>query len=182
MPEMLNQLMRDHRNLASLLDLVERQVDGFATGGTLDFELFDSILDYVLHYPDLYHHPREDLIFRRLQERDPAARAAVAAMLAEHDRLQQVDRAFAGVIRNIEREAELPRSWFLDTARTFIKETRAHMELEESDLFPHAQRCLTEADWQELDAALIAPSDPLFAGTVEERYRALHERIMQLGA
>jgi hemerythrin-like domain-containing protein len=182
MPEMLHHLTRDHRNLARLLDLVERQVEVFAAGGGLDFELLDSILDYVLHHPNLYHHPREDLIYRRLLERDPAARKTVAQALAEHDRLRQVDRAFADVVRNIEREAELPRSWILDTARTFVEETRAHMEREESDLFPRARRCLTEADWQEIDAALTTPTDPLFAGAVEDRYRALHEQIMRLGA
>jgi hemerythrin-like domain-containing protein len=43
-----------------------------------------DILYYMIHYPDLFHHPREDVIFSRLMERDPSVAQGVEELARQH--------------------------------------------------------------------------------------------------
>ena len=61
----------DHANFARLLNFVERQLLAFHLGELLDYPLLLAILYYLRDYPDRVHHPREDVAFARLVERDP---------------------------------------------------------------------------------------------------------------
>ncbi len=67
MVAVLRVLRQEHADLARLLDMVEAQLGG---DGAPDFELLTGILDYFLTYPDQYHHPKEDLIYRTLCRHD----------------------------------------------------------------------------------------------------------------
>src|SRR5262245_35765710 len=61
----IDQLSRDHRNLRLLLDIVEEKMNAYQEGQVPDFDLLQEIAEYVLHYPDLIHHPLEDLVTAR---------------------------------------------------------------------------------------------------------------------
>lgn len=174
-------LERDHRNMKRLLALIEDQVDGFHRGTPLDFDLLRSVMDYIRNFPDRFHHPREDLIFRRLALRQPAA-AGGGDLLEEHRLLAELAARLAEAIGNVELEIDLPRAALEGAARAYVAACRHHMAEEERVLFPLAQQRLTDADWAEIAKAPSAPADPLFGGEVEQRYLRLHERIMRLGA
>ncbi len=181
MLDILHQLARDHRNMERLLVLIERQMDAHRGGAALDIDLPRNILDYILNYPDRVHHPKEDLIFERLRRIDPEGAAVVADVLGEHPALRQATECFASTLRNVAHDAEIPRDWFEAIARNYIGKTRAHMHQEEKVFFPRALARLKYDDWRAIDAAGAAPADPLFGPTVEKKYLALHERILQLG-
>ena len=69
-------LHQDHANLAKLLNAIERQIDALEAGGVPEYDIVQGALDYCLNYPDLCHHPKEDLVFKRLQARNPSAAVA----------------------------------------------------------------------------------------------------------
>lgn len=179
--EALEGLYRDHANLSRLLDLVERRLAAYGSGGPLDLEVLGSALDYLLHYPDLCHHPKEDLVYRRVRAIDPVAAAAVDYIVDEHKRLAELTRGFAAAVHNVAADAEMPRAWFENAGRELIGFNRHHMSKEERHLFPLALKALTARDWWEIDSAVLWPVDPLFSPKAEQQYQALHERIMQLG-
>ena len=60
----------DHANFARLLDLLEAQLDLFHRGETPHYELMLDIMFYMTHYPDVLHHPKEDMAFTRIRERE----------------------------------------------------------------------------------------------------------------
>src|SRR3954447_8628585 len=91
----------EHRTIARLLDLIEREVSAFAAGETPDLDLLASILRYTQEYPDRFHHPKEDLIFRKLKERNSAAAATVDAVLQEHEAVGQYSEDFAKLIERL---------------------------------------------------------------------------------
>ena len=74
----------DHVNFARLLDLLESQLAAFHAGEQPDYVLMRDIIYYLRHYPDRFHHPREDVAFARLVERDPALELQLARRLQEH--------------------------------------------------------------------------------------------------
>jgi hemerythrin-like domain-containing protein len=180
MSRVLEELRRDHRNMTKILAILDEQLRAFRDGRVPDFDLMQRAMDYSLDYPDLCHHPKEDLIFERLARCDPGARALVDRLAGEHREIAKATRQFADTLHMVADDFQVSRDRFVDIAEAFLALNRRHMREEERDLFPRAERALGDADWAEIDAAAVRKPDPVFGGTVEERYLALHERILQL--
>ena len=67
MARVLDELRRDHRNMAKILAIVEGQARLIREGRIADLDLVERAMDYSLGYPDLCHHPKDDLILERTQ-------------------------------------------------------------------------------------------------------------------
>jgi len=178
MTRILDQLQIDHRNMRQLLWTLEEQIDAYRAGAAADFDLMRQIVDYLLHYPTLIHHPREDLLFRRLLARRPAAGAVIGDLVGEHVRLAQLAQRFAAAVHNVAADAELPRAWFEALARDLVTTTERHMAAEEKELFPMLLAWLEDGDWGELDAHVTAKNDPLFGSSIENHFLSLHQRVV----
>jgi hemerythrin-like domain-containing protein len=139
-------------------------------------------MEYTLHYQDLCHHPKEELIFRKLVTRSPAWLAAVEVVRDEHRRLAEIVRRCAAAVHSVLLDAALPREWFECIVQEYISLLRHHMEEEERELFPRAMYCLTESDWREIDAAIHQPGGELSDDKLEHHYHQLQRRILQLAA
>jgi hemerythrin-like domain-containing protein len=74
----------DHVHFARLLDLLEGELSAFHSGEQPDYGLLLNIVYYLRHYPDRFHHPRENVAFARLVERDPAMQLPIARRIQEH--------------------------------------------------------------------------------------------------
>jgi|SRR5579863_6338712 len=172
MVEALDLLRQDHRNMATLLRMLDQQIGEFRGGGRPDYDVIAGILDYFLSFPDACHHPREDLIFARLRDRDPQAIEAIDDLQSEHRQLAAAARNFLAALRAVLEEAEIPRHAFYERARRFIDRQRLHIGMEESTFFPAAERALTPADWTELEA-LMPKTD------VGERFEPLRQMILR---
>lgn len=182
MSDVIDALREDHANLAKLLNAVERQIALFDQGEAPDYDIIQGAIEYCLSYPDLYHHPREDLVFARLCERDPGAVEKLGDLMAEHRDLAAVTERFAEAVRNILQDLEVPREALDRTARRFIAFYRDHMAREEEVFFPAALEHLTRADWAEIDARMAARHDPLFGPQSEERFAALRRNVLNWAA
>src|SRR3970040_2458617 len=74
----------DHARFARLLDMLEKEVVLFHSGEQPNYELMRDIVLWLRHYADGVHHPREDLAFERMVQRDPDLRIPVNRLLPEH--------------------------------------------------------------------------------------------------
>ncbi len=178
MSEILAALRQDHRNLGQMLAAVERQLARFDQGETPDYDILLGVLDYCLKYPDLYHHPKEDLVYDRLRRRNPAVAEAVGDLHAEHRSLTAATRQFAAIARDVLQDLQIPRDSFDRAAREFLEAYRRHMAMEDSAFFPAAEAHLTAADWAAIEAAVTAQSDPVFGAKGEARFAALRADIL----
>ncbi len=142
----IDKLQEEHAQFAKLLDLLEAQIGLFHHGEQPDYDLMLEIFYYMTHYPDRFHHPKEDLAFARLAERDPDIRGKVEELARLHRViarsgsrfLKKLDVALAGAMLSRE-SVEIP-------AFEYITLYRNHMKLD-------------------------ADEDSLFGRTVEDRYR-----------
>src|SRR6201981_263383 len=80
----LERLSQEHRNIEKLLDILERELEVFDRGDRPDYDVIRAVISYFEVYPEVYHHPQEDLVFAKLRERDPAAAARVGDLAREH--------------------------------------------------------------------------------------------------
>ena len=51
----------EHVNFARLLNVLEQQLQAFHQDEHPDYALMLDICDYLQNFPDVYHHPREDV-------------------------------------------------------------------------------------------------------------------------
>src|SRR6478609_2336781 len=136
----IERLSREHRNIETLLAVLERELEIFDRGDRPDF--IRAIISYFELYPELYHHPLEDLVFAKLKLRDPAAAAKVGNLTLEHqkgaERLRRVAQAIDGVLA----DREIPRQNVDNIVRDFIEYQRRHIIMEDRDFFPAALNAL----------------------------------------
>ena len=176
----IERLRREHRNVESLLAVLERELRVFDHAGHTDYEVLRAILAYFALYPEVYHHPQEDSVFAKLKIRDPAAAAKVGDLAREHrngtERLQRAAQAVAGVLA----DSEVRREDVDKAFRDFIEHQRRHMMMEDRDFFPAALKALEPQDWTEIASTLISHNDPLFSDAAEQTFDTLRGRIVQL--
>jgi hemerythrin-like domain-containing protein len=178
MQEALELLRREHRDLESLLRALEWQVAEFENGNQPDYDVIGAVIEYFLSFPDIYHHPKEELIFAKLRDRDARTARRIGSLRSEHQHLAARAQEFADGLRAVLDEAELPRAAFVRWARGFIDVQRQHIAIEESSFFPAAETALTTSDWADLKA-LMTPQDGLLSGEgVRERFEQLRKTIL----
>ncbi len=175
----LDTLRSDHANMARLLNILEKQVSAFREGKAPDYDIVQSVVDYFLDYPDLCHHPKEDLLARKLLDKAGSKDSAVRGLAEQHEELGGLTRRFATIVQRVIDEAELPRDYFVRAAKEFIDSQRQHMQMEEEYFFPLAEGGLTPQDLATLDSELFDKEDPLFGGTVKGRFEALYNDIVK---
>ena len=179
MAHIVEQLRRDHRNMRQLLDIIEREMKAYRDDEFPDFDLLRLIAEYTVNYPELVHHPKENLIYRRLVSRDPTLRAAIGDLIDEHKRLAEITQRLMGAIARVASDEQLPREWLDSLVETYLSANRHHIVMEEETLYPRALALLTQQEWAEIDSQAAMVEDPVFGGKVAAAYLYLHKRITQ---
>ncbi len=182
MADIVDTLRREHRNMAKVLDVLERQVSSLGEGASADYGVVARVLEYCLEFPELCHHPKEDLIFQKLREREVDIPLAVRDLPAEHAELRELTWKISAALDRVRRGAEEPRARLRLMVGDFVTSYRAHMTMEEKHFFPAALQRLEEADWVEIDARAGNPADLLFGARATERFAALRSTILSQGA
>ncbi len=180
MIEIIEILRQEHRNIEKLLDVLEQELSVFDRGERPDYDVFGAVIEYFKNYPDTCHHPKEDVIYEKFKQRDPARAAQVADLQAEHRqgaaRLQRVAQAIAQVLN----DQDLLREAVDYIVRDFIAGERRHIALEEQEVFPAIVAALQPADWADIALTLAdrydAPAEP----DVEEQFSTLRRNILEL--
>jgi hemerythrin-like domain-containing protein len=162
----VERLSQEHRNIERLLAVLERELEIFDRGDRPDYEVIRAVISYFELYPEVYHHPQEDLVFAKLEIRDPAAAAKVGNLALEHqkgaERLRRVAQAVDSVLADL------------------MGRERRHIMMEDRDFFPAAVKALEPQDWTEIASAMTTHEDPLFSEAAEEIFDQLRKRILQL--
>ena len=180
MSEVIRRLKADHANFARLLDLLGAKLGGVEDAqGHANYPLMLDIMVYMTHYPDQFHHPKEDLVFARMAERDRAMRPIVDGLAKDHQTLASKGAAFCNILRDVA-DGELVRRDAIDSlGREYIDALRAHIRTEEERAFSLAVALLEAQDWAEIDETVTHMDDPLFGPVVEQDHRVLYEHIFE---
>jgi len=154
------------------------QLKSIEEGQLVDTHVVYEIMDYMVTWPDRYHHPREDLIYGRVAEIDTRAADEVDTLQRDHDRTAVRGRE---ILKDIERwrEGEVSGSVVAKSGRAYIDHMYEHMNIEEKVVFPHIESILTLQDWRELaeDDELQAVADPVFGTRVQREFRNMTRKL-----
>lgn len=166
----------DHSNFARLLDLVEQQLDAFQAGKRPDYELVRLAVYYLRHYPDRFHHPREDVAFNRLVQRDPQLRLDIEWCIQEHALIAEAGEKLLSCLNQIIPGDVIEQTALKTAATTYLVYYRHHLAIEEHQIIPRAVELLRPDDWAAV-SAIPAEPDPLFGTEVDARYSELRRQI-----
>lgn len=180
MPSLLERLNQEHKHLAHLLDLLERELDQFHEGLGPELDLICEMLDYIENYSDRVHHPTEELIFDLLEERTQEKADVILRLRHQHESLRIMSLKFRQALDGILHEAVMRRDEVEVRGRTFVALQREHLDLEEGQIFPLARRVLDSADWAAIIEAAPKPEDPLAGGRDRTRYRILYQHLVHM--
>lgn len=179
MSRIMRQLRTDHSHVARLLSLLDRQLDLVRAGANADFEVMAGAMRYMTGYADRYHHPRENLVFARLRERDPALAEVLGDLEREHEKLAITGEKFRSVLEGVVDGALAEREAFEAEGREYVQRLRSHMQREDAEVFPRADNALSDADWRQVDEAMEVREDPLFGRLVHDDYKDLYRFVMR---
>lgn len=174
MSDAILMLRLEHDNVGLVLDLLEEQLHRLETGAPRDDSLLRLAAEYFEGFLEECHHPKEDLVFRVLQQCDPARAAALSDLVAAHAQLAQLTARFAGDAREAADAGEVALA---DSLRRFTSAYREHMKAEEELFFPAALASLSRDDLRRLDFELFDRRDPLFDRAAEARFGQLRRQI-----
>jgi len=167
----------DHVNFGRLLNLLDGELKRMHDADSPDYERMLDVMYYMTHYPDVLHHPKEDLVFARLKERDAKAGGKVDELSAQHEQLRTLGQTLVSSLEDVLSGSIVPMERIESAARSYVNGFRRHMHTEEADVLPLAARLLDEADWARIDAEIHHFEDPLFGTNVMDRYAALRDHL-----
>lgn len=180
MSTIMDLLHDEHVGVALLMKILGRQIETFAEGESTDYELMYEVMDYMVKFPDRYHHPKEDMVFARLQSRDPSIGPAIQELKEEHQLLHEKGKILLESLESVLNDFMVSRESIETMAREYEQLLMRHMSREETVIFPTARRKLLEQDWAELDEITESQHDPVFGEVVETEYIALRLALAEL--
>jgi hemerythrin-like domain-containing protein len=174
-------LRDDHAGLSRVLREIDAQQSALTSTPETARAVLAEAVRYLLVYQHSIHHPREDLLFSRIREREPGLYRNMRQLVREHRIGQEraealawaLSRATPGQLRG-KLGVRLSRQ-----LRDYVEKTRAHMRREEAVFYTGSERVLRSSDWAALMAGPM-PRDP--AGDLHRlaaRYPRLAARLAQ---
>lgn len=172
----------EHRSLTAVTQSLRLLAgDARERGLEPDGELFTLILDYIDGFSNRFHHPKEDeYLFVALRRRCAEANEALDALEVEHARGDELIRDLRYFLSRCRVGGATSVDTFAAAVDEYVDFHWRHMRMEEDVVLPLAERTLTEADWQPIDAAFRANDDPLFGARPAEEFRRLFLLILNL--
>ncbi len=176
MPRAIMILQQEHKSLAKLLVLMRRLANELDDGRFPDIELLQEIGEYLSGYPELCHHPKEDLIFQRLQEIHPEILMPELDLPSEHRQLSGLIESYVLSLRDYGGNAT--GNALAGTMRELVDSYEHHMLMEEQLFFPISISKLASDDWAAIGYAVSEQDDPLF-DEASTKYARLRDKIFR---
>lgn len=178
MTHQLNRWDREHRNFARLLDVFGTQLALLRGEDEPDYELLLDIMDYLTSYTDRVHHPREDIIFSAVAQREPAVRPAADELARQHQQMAEDGKVLHALLQSILNGRIASRLSLERAGLAYVAAFRRHMDKEYQEVFPAAHKVLSQEDWDRIDAESgQIEADPLAGERLDQQYASLRSKI-----
>ena len=185
LPDIIATLNSEHRYLHALLDILEQQGERLRPGKIPDYQLLLDVVEYLAHYPDEYHHPREDLLFASLSRKDAGFLKYEKRLDREHQTIKTYNEQLFHELRDVVSGRRVERHKLRQSLQRYVQGYREHMHFESREIFPRADGSLGKRELERIRARTRYIDDPIFGRNVQNRFsrlaRQLGSRMSGLG-
>ncbi|MBI4191986.1 MAG: hemerythrin domain-containing protein [Betaproteobacteria bacterium] len=175
-------IKEEHRALGNVMHALHQMMQDVFTHRTEPDQALIAWMLYCIDiYPERCHHPKEDeYLFRLLRERTSSADAMLDELQAQHVRGAQMMAYLEQLFVHYLGGAPDGLRHFADAVKSYAVFLWDHMEQEENRALPLAEKYLRPGDWQVTDDAFRANQDPLGDAEVQQEFRRLRQRMINL--
>ncbi len=159
----LRTIRDEHAALAAMLRSLSMMVNR-GPGDEPDkfFDVLRAMLFYIDEFPERMHHPKEsELLFPKVAKLAPQVVPAIERLNRDHTQGESAVRELQHYLLAWELLGESRREAFDIAATHYVRFYLEHMQLEETEILPLAEKLLSAQDWEALDAAFAGNLDPL---------------------
>jgi len=178
--DLLADLREDHRNMATMLDLLERDLKRIRHSEKPDYELIHDIMRYMTVYSDAVHHPKEDLLYATMRAEDPSLATGLEKVEPEHRELAILGETLRNDVEAIASGATVTRFRLVADMTDYVERLRAHMSWEEGDLFRRADALVAAESAMFVSISHLDKLDPVFGPEREHSFANLLQSIKDL--
>lgn len=181
MNTLYERLMHDHRNLETVLQVLEREVRRYdrqsedpEKGPRL--ALIMEILDYVHYYPEYVHHPLEEATMDTLREQNLGDPEQMDQIHNDHLLLEQESEAVREMVQAISVGSPVALDQLHAKLDAWIAHQRRHIRSEEETLF----RSIEQLDQPVCDRIMDQVehrADPVFGHQTAAQFEGLTEEL-----
>jgi hemerythrin-like domain-containing protein len=173
----LAELREDHKNMALMLKLLEREANRIYDGDEPDYELLQDIMHYMTVYPDAVHHPKEDRLYAELRSYRPDLSTGFERITMDHRHIAELSLKLRDDIAAINSGNPVRRRAVVADALRYVNTLRGHMQWEELDLFRRVDEMIRLGHDMFDPENYVNVSDPVFGMETEEDFGRLVECI-----
>ena len=177
MEPILDKLHEDHINFIKLLTFLEEQLRLLENCENPDLEATYDAIRYMKEYPDLVHHPLEDVVFKYFLENYSEAHDELVGLLQEHDDMPVLTDKLFEMLKGALSDMPQEREALCENLKKYIEVQKEHMNREEESVYPTINSTLDKNDWEKMDSELVNIEDPIFGHKVEKSYQRLFQQI-----
>jgi hemerythrin-like domain-containing protein len=181
MPDSILVLRLEHRKIGKVLRLLKHQLAQMQAGLPVDRLLLESAMDYLSGFPDQCHHPKEDLVYRKLLDRHPALAGSLKDLDAEHEEISHLTRQLRQALSDARLQTVEADKALAQRLQDFLEFYFLHMLMEEQHFFPMALHHLSRTDFDEIDFLLYEQLDSKLSQETEAGFADLLKAIVDVG-
>ena len=180
-PEAIQIIKDEHLAISAVLYSLRYLVKEMRKGAKPNFPLLKAIFDYIVSYPDRWHHPKEDkYLFAAVKRRTHDADELIARLEHEHAVGYPMIEELTRLLVAFQNGDQAAREAFFNGAERYVELEWGHLRTEEDVFMPIAERVLSAEDWAEIHAAFKQNDNPLFGIKPKEEAEHLYQRILEL--
>ena len=182
MNKAIRKLREEHRSISAVVHALEQLAHAAQDPSVKPgFEVFRAMLYYIDAFPERQHHPKEDeYLFARLRMRAPQAGPLLDELHDEHVKSAKLIRDLEQALLAFEESWPNGAAVFGAVVDAYARFHRAHMHREEHEVLPLAEMALGPEDWDEIEKAFAANTDPFSDPQYHTDFGKLYSRIVEL--
>jgi len=180
-PEAIQIIRDEHLAISAVLYSLRYLVKEMRKGAAPNFALLRAILDYIVSYPDRWHHPKEDkYLFAAVRRHTREADNLIARLEREHQLGYPMVEDLKKHLVAFQAGDEAAREAFFAAADRYAELEWEHLRAEEEVFLPIAERVLSREEWAEIATAFRENDNPLFGIKPKDEAEVLYQRILSL--
>ncbi len=151
MHPILEQLEADHQRMQRMLYELNHEIENYFGfhDAPANIDMMMRSLDYIQVFPEVWHHPVEDVVFRQLLASPGVNGYAVENVLRDHSMLESLGDQLSLIFAELRLSEQPVRPAIIRLSKHYHCRQISHIH-EERSLFQLADALFDESDWQHI--------------------------------
>jgi hemerythrin-like domain-containing protein len=143
-----NDLIKEHKAIQTVLSILEKIIERLEKNGEADYKDISDLLEFLKEFADKCHHGKEEgFLFPALEKAGVRKEGGpIGIMLMDHTKGRELIRKMQESILN----NPVNKSEFITAALAYVRTMRAHIEKENTFLFPMIDIRMSASEQKEL--------------------------------